>query len=517
VKFDDVAATDGLDVTLSIKGKRPYNILDTMGSGCALLDYDGDGNLDILILGEHASLFKGDGKDHFTDVTRAMGLDKVTTPTMGCAVGDYDNDGFEDLYLSGYRCGILLHNEHGQGFNDVSAAAGIRPQPWGTSAAFVDIDSDGRLDLYVGNYVKFDQDTKPQLCASANGVMGVCAPVVYKPLRGVLYHNDGLGRFSDVTGPLNAVNSGNNLGVAFADFDGSGHQSLMLANDQMPGNLLVSDGHRFTDIGSGSGVATDAEGATYGGMGIDWGDYDNDGKLDVAVATFQYEPKCVFHNDGNHVFSEVSSRLGLASITRNDVSFGEKWLDADNDGWLDLMIANGHVQDNIAETDSTKSFRQPTRFCLNGGGSKLVDSPSSLSGDAGAQIVGRGLAIGDFDNDGKIDALVIDIQGHPLLLHNATPSAGHWLEVNLVGTAKSNRDGQGATVTAEAASVKILRECTTSGSYMSASDKRVHMGIGGASTIDTLSIHWPDGHVDTYRGVKADRIVTVREGQTATP
>jgi len=516
VRFVDVAGQAGLNYQWSIAGSHPYTIRQTIGNGCAFLDYDGDGNLDILLAGDKIALYRGDGHGKFSDVTVQAGLSGLQGNYFGCAVGDYDNDGFPDIYLTAYQGGTLLHNAGGKSFVDVTKGSGLSPQPFASSAAFVDIDGDGKLDLYVGNYVKFDAHTVPQNCSVA-GVMGVCPPRVYDPDKGVVYRNAGGGKFVDMTRPWKADSaSGKTLGVAFADFDGSGHPSLMLANDEMAGNLMRFDGKSFADVAATAGCAYSANGNVIGGMGVDWGDYDNDGRLDLAVATFQGEIKCVYHNDGKGLFTENSSVIGIGTPTRGNVAFGLKWLDADNDGLLDMMITNGHTRDNVADVDKGTTFRQASQFFHNDGGSHFSDASSALTGDAGAPIVGRGLAIGDFDNDGKMDALAVDIEGHALLLHNETPSTGHWLEVNLVGT-KSNRDGQEAMVTATAGSLKILRQCTTSGSYMSASDKRVHLGIGGASTIDTLSVRWPNGHVDTFQGVKADRVVTVTEGQKSTP
>jgi len=516
VRFVDLSTQAGLNYHWEIAGPHPYTIRQTIGNGCAFLDYDGDGNLDILLVGDKIVLYRGDGHGKFADVTVQGGLTGLQGDYFGCAVGDYDNDGFPDIYLTAYQGGTLLHNVGGKSFVSATKAAGLAPQPFASSAAFVDIDGDGKLDLYVANYVKFDADTVPQNC-SVNGVMGVCPPRVYDPDKGVVYRNAGGGKFVDMTRPWKADSaSGKTLGVAFADFDGSGRPSLMLANDEMAGNLLRFDGKSFSDVAATAGCAYSANGNAIGGMGVDWGDYDNDGRLDLAVATFQHEVKCIYHNDGRGLFTENASLLGIAASARENVAFGLKWLDADNDGRLDMMITNGHTRDNVADVDKGTTFKQASQFFHNDGGVHFSDASAALTGDAGAPIVGRGLAIGDFDNDGKMDALAVDIEGHPLLLHNETSSVGHWLEVNLIG-AKSNRDGQGAVVVAQAGTLQVTRECTTSGSYMSASDKRVHLGLGGASTIDTLSVRWPDGHVDKYSGVEPDRVVTVKEGQTSTP
>jgi hypothetical protein len=511
VRFVDVSSQAGLNYQWTFAGKRPGTILQTIGNGCAFLDYNNDGNLDILLVGHKLALYQGDGHGHFKDVTHETGLDKVHGNFLGCAVGDYDNDGYNDIYLTAYRGGALLHNEGGRYFKDVTKEAGIAPQPWGTSAAFVDIDGSGRLSLYVGNYVDFGPTTKPQLCSTGQNSTA-CGPVMYKPVHGALYRNLGAGRFEDITKEWGAdKTSGKVLGIACADFDGSGKESILLANDELPGDLLKSSGGHFTDIGSTSGTAFDVIGGQHGGMGADWGDYDNDGRLDLAVMTYQHELKCVYHNDGQDLFTERSTLLGLADSTSPNVAFGVKWLDADNDGWLDLLIANGHVEDNASTVDPKTAYRQPTQFFYNEHGQHFDDASADLVSPANRPIVGRGLAIGDYDNDGKVDALVVDSEGHPLLLQNETPQVGHWLEINLVGT-RDNRDGIGALITVKAGGLTQLRQCTTGGSYMSASSKRVHIGLGAATVAQSIEIRWPTGHVDRFTNIKADQIVTLTEG-----
>jgi hypothetical protein len=515
VRFVDVADQAGLNYEWTIPYPHPFNILQTIGHGCAFLDYNNDGNLDILLVGPKLALYKGDGHGHFTDVTHAMGLDKYHEDFLGCAVGDYDNDGYDDIYLSAYQGGVLLHNEHGKYFKDVTSEAGIKPQPWGSSCAFVDVDNDGKLDLMIGNYVVFGPKTNPQLC-TFSGVKTSCGPGMYKANKAVLYRNLGGGKFEDVSKQWGVdKTSGKVLGVAPCDFDGSGYQSIYLANDEVSEDFLKNNGHGFTDIAAASGTAYDSLGKPQGGMGVDWGDYDNDGQLDLVVTTFEKERRCIYHNDGGDLFTEQSADLGVGDPKTPLVAFGVKWIDADNDGWLDLMIANGHIQDNVnaSEPTSTTTYRQVMQFYHNEQGQRFTDASAALIGPADRPIVGRGLAIGDFDNDGKMDALVVDAEGKPLLLHNETPNVGHWLEINLIGT-KSNRDGLGALITVGAGDQKLLRLCTTAGSYMSASSKRVHFGLGSATVAQTISVHWPSGHVDTVKNVAADQIITLREGDS---
>ena len=511
VRFVDVAASAGIKYRWSIPGPRPLDILQTIGNGCALLDYDNSGHLSALLIGtDHIALYKGDGHGHFADVSHATGLDKLRGHFLGCTVGDYDNDGFEDVYVSGYRTGLLLHNDEGKSFTDVTAKAGLKPQPWGTACAFAEIiPGSGKLDLFVGNYVAFGPQTVPQMCPW-QGVMVACGPGLYQPEFGALYHNLGDGRFKRVGWGMDKT-SGKVLGAAFADYDHSGRQSMYLANDMVPGDLLRNDGTRLVDVATASGTAFGSDGLPHGGMGLDWGDYDNDGNLDLVVGTFQNQAKSVFHNSGNGLFEERSSALGLVHPVPF-VTFGVKWLDIDNDGWLDLLLTSGHIQDNVAQASKELAYRQPTLCFHNEQGQRLVDVSNQSEAALSRPIVGRGLAVGDFDNDGRVDALVVDSEGSPLLLHNESTPVGHWLSLKLVGT-KSNRDGIGALVTVTAGGLTQTRLCHTDGSYLSASDMRVHVGLGQATVAETVSVHWPSGHVDTRHAVEADQIRTIHEGQ----
>ena len=515
--FVDAGKEAGLVYRWDIPGKRPLNILQTIGNGCAFLDYDNDGNLDILLIGPRLALYRGDGKGHFTDVTHALGIDALQGHFLGCAIGDYDNDGFDDIYLSAYQGGMLLHNEKGHRFRNITRSAGLTAQPWGSSATFFDADGDGKLDLYIGNYVDFGPNTSPQLCNS-RGVMTGCGPTDYKALRGVLYHNLGGGRFQDVTGAWRLDQAhGRTLGVAAAPFGSPPHISLALSNDETPGDLMRIQHTAAEDIGTLSGMST-AGRSVYGGMGIDWGDYDNDGLLDMAIATYQNQGKLIFRNQGDTFVIQDTAALGMLSSLAY-VAFGIKWLDYDNDGWLDLIFANGHVQDNTDKINSVGplagiTYRQPTFLYHNRQDGRFEDFSARLGAGAERRIVGRGLATGDYDNDGKMDVLVVDSEGSPLLLHNVIPAAGNWLLIRLEGR-KCNRDGYGAMVTVEAEGRKRTRHCHADGSYLSSSDKRVHFGLGTAAKIDRLEVLWPDGHQDVFLNVPANQILTLREGASA--
>jgi tetratricopeptide (TPR) repeat protein len=407
LRFVDVADAAGLKYRWTVTGKRPLNILQTIGNGCAFLDYDNDGNLDILLVGSRPALFRGDGKGGFTDVTAETGMNALSGHFLGCAVGDYDGDGFDDVYISGYREGRLLRNQGGRRFEDVTRRVGLKPQPWGTSCAWGDFDGDGFLDLYVANYVDFGPNTKPQLCSFQTAAHGVvpssCGPRFYTGIKGVLYRNvKGGARFEDVTRAWGAEkHTGKGLGVAVADFDGSGRVSIAVANDEVAGNLFRNAAPgKLDDIGVESGTAFDRDGTVHGGMGIDWGDYDNDGKLDLFVATFRNEAKSLYHNDGEGMFTDVSYPAGVAQVTLPWVAFGTKFFDADNDGWLDLVLANGHVQDNIEQIENT-TYRQPVQLLRNRGGDagtnggQVVFEEASKTAGTGRGSPDRGPRPGD--------------------------------------------------------------------------------------------------------------------------
>ena len=367
---------------------------------------------------------------------RSGGLDKLRGHFLGCAVGDYDNDGYDDMYISGYRTGLLLHNEEGKRFHDVTSAVGLKPQPWGTSCGFADLDGDGYLDLYVANYVRFDPKKDLVLCPY-QGVLTGCGPNDYDSVKGVLYHNENGRHFRDATREWNAASThGKGLGVAFADFNSSGHAGLAIANDLVAGDLLENAGRgKLKNVGAGSGTAGDPTGGNHAGMGVYWGDYDNDGRLDLFVTTFSNETKCLYHNEGDGLFTYQSEQANIDHPTLPYVAWGCKFLDADNDGWLDLMVANGHVQDNVGRFEKA-TYRQPTLFLHNRGKSRagFEDATRSAGLAQLPGIVGRGLAVGDFDNDGRMDALVVDSEGEPLLLHNETQvSPNSWIGFHLLG------------------------------------------------------------------------------------
>jgi enediyne biosynthesis protein E4 len=515
-----MTAASGLSFLHSPGGKPPLTILQTAGAGCAFLDYNGDGWLDIFLVGSgrvhedaprHA-LYRNNHDGTFTDVTSAAGVGGRDYG-MGCAVGDYDGDGDLDLYVTCYGTNALYRNNGDGTFTDVAALAGVATHGWSTSAAFADYDGDGWLDLYVGRYLVFNTST-PQLCQTA-GVPLSCSPTLYDSEHGVLYHNNGNGTFTDVTERAGARSAGKTLGVLWTDYDGDGRLDLFLANDNAPNNLFHNDGGgRFHDVAVASGVAFGPQGNAEASMGVDSGDYDRDGRLDLLFTNFQNEGAGLYHNEGKTGFLAAADRTGLLAATLPRLGFGAGFLDFDNDGYLDLFIANGHVQDAIQRVDAACAFAQPRQLFHNRGDGSFEDVSAASGPALTAPAVGRGVAFGDYDNDGDVDILVNNNGGSPMLLRNDAPRDRHWLRVRLADHAP-NRFGIGARVTVESGGRRQMREIRSGYSYASASDLRAHFGLGPHPRADRVIARWPDGSTSTLKNVPADRELVV-DGAKAT-
>ncbi len=516
--FVDQRAASGVDF-LKRHDKLGLNILETLGLGAALCDFDDDGNLDLVLLGENrVALYRGDGRFHFQDVTENSGLQQ-RGHWHGAATGDFDGDGRIDLYTSGYGCSALYRNLGAMRFQDVTAEAGVGVRPasdkqspeWRTSAAFVDVDHDGRLDLYVLRYVTFGPHT-PQLCTRGE-VMIACDPQTYDPQRGTLYHNVDGKKFADETALRGmAEASGNALGVACADYDNDGWTDIAVANDERPGDLFRNRGNgHFEQKGPESGTAFDAYGFVHAGMGIDWGDYDRDGRIDLFITTYENEVKNLYRNLGIGIFADMSLRTGISKPLHPWISWGIRFLDYDNDGWLDLMVTSGHVQDQAKKVKPQTDYPQPLVLFHNEKGQTFKDVSAQAGPSFQKPMVGRALCTGDIDNDGGVDVVVANAEGQPLLLRNVTPKRGHWLAVRLQATG-SNRHGMGSRITLETNQGKSIRDVHTSGSVFCANDARAHFGLGREEKVQGIVVRWHDGMTERFTPSSVDQTLLLRYG-----
>jgi hypothetical protein len=502
VRFEERAESAGIRFVLSNGGRSPLDILETIGSGCALADVTGDGALDALLVGKDACrLFAGDGRGRFRDVSEPWGLTGLRGHWIGAALGDVDNDGRADVYLSGYRTAAFLHNE-GARLRDVTDAAGLRSSTWSASAGFADLDGDGRLDLVVGNYLQFGPGSR-RFCNDTGRAEHACAPATYPAEKPAVYRNLGNLRFRDVTrGSGLDRGYGYTLALAFFDFDRDGRPDIYLANDTAPGELWRNAGRfRFVNVADEVGCALGVYNKPQAGMGVDLADFDHSGELDLVVTAFAGEPYSLYRRQGP-VFENCSQSVGIGAATRPLLGFGVRFADLDNDGWEDLVFANGHVKDLVHLEDESRSYRQRMQMFRNGGG-WFEEVTDRAGGDIQARIVGRGLATGDVDGDGRLDVLVVDAEGRAHLLMNRS-AAGNWVRFRCRGR-RANRPGYGARIRIRAPGVQNVGEVAAARGYASSSDPSIHFGLGRASAVVEAEVRWPSGKVQRFDNVPGNR------------
>src|SRR5437588_6325495 len=533
-QFVDVTRAAGIDFHLTCGSPEKRYIMESMCGGIALFDYDNDGWIDIFLVNGstledlrsgkcHASkLYRNNHDGTFTDVTAKSGLSYCGWG-VGVAVGDYDNDGWEDLYITYLDGAVLYKNNHDGTFTDVTAKAGVgNPGRWGTSAAFGDYDNDGQRDLYIRNYLDLDLDHLPEFGSGPfcqyRGIPVSCGPRGLKGARDRLYHNNGDGTFTDVTEKLNIDPGGYyGLGVLWLDYDKDGCLDLYISDDSSPSMLYHGDCKGgFTEVGVEAGVAYSADGREQAGMGVDSADYDNDGWPDIAKANFSDDSNNLFHNDHDGRFTDLAGPSGFGPISIPFLGFGVKFLDFDNDGWKDIFVANGHVNPQVDGHSFGVSYAERPLLFRNLGKGKFEEIGLHAGAPLARRYVARGAATADFFNDGREDLLVSVLDGSPFLLRNESAKSNHWLRIKTVGT-RSNRDGFGARVEVKAASLTQSAEVRANSSFESASDPRLHFGLGAATQATSIEVHWPSGVVDRIGAVPANQEITIEEGKGMVP
>jgi len=545
VIFEDVSEKAGLTKwTHRMGGPKKEYIVETKGSGVGLIDYDNDGWLDIYIVNgstfdaldgketpPHAALFHNNHDGTFTDVAAKAGVTNDRWG-FGVAIADYDNDGWPDIFVSNWGKNRLYHNNHDGTFTDVADKAVVAlndPAAWHSGATWGDYDGDGRLDLFVAGYLHYDRNNLPtpgenggtNAFCTFRGEQVSCGPRGLKGEPDHLFHNNGDGTFTDVSEKAGVADKPGyyGLGALFVDISNHGRPDLLVGNDSTPNYLYQNKGDgTFEDVSYASGFALNEAGRETASMGIAVGDWQHNGKLDIFDTTFSDDYKPLYHNEGDANFTDVSYHIGLGEVTVPFLSWGDAFLDYDNDGWPDLLMADGHVYPEADKYAWGTSWKERPMLFHNVDGKKFEAAPAVEGTGLADVIAARGMAVGDLFNDGKIDAVINVMDGHPVLLRNVSQDKNHWLGLKLVGGSKtatspgSPRDAVGATVYLTANGMKQRGDVLSGGSYLSTSDPRLHFGLGPATKVDAIEVHWPSGKVEMFTVQDVDRIVTLAEG-----
>jgi hypothetical protein len=497
-------------------------LVETVSAGLALFDYDNDGDIDIYFLNGAPlpgtsvktpptnALYRNDGNWRFTDVTKPSGLGDAGYG-LAVAVGDYDNDGDQDVYVVNYGPNVLYRNNGDGTFTDVTREAGVAGSGQvGAGACFLDMDGDGDLDLYVANYLKFTYET--HVTTMVDGYPTYVNPRHYPPLSAVLYRNNGDGTFTDVSAASGiGRRAGYGMGVVCADYDNDGDTDIIVGNDVFENFLFRNDGRgHFEEVALAAGFAYKGNGDASASMGVDCGDYDNDGWLDFYLTSYQDDLAVLYRNLGDGTFQDVTARTGAAAGTWSKVTWGNTLADFDNDGDRDLFVACGHLQDNVDQYDDVTSYHERNILLENTGAGKFVDVSDASGTGLQVKLSSRGAGCDDLDNDGDLDVVILNARREPTILRNDSPAPGHWLQVLLRGT-RTNRDGVGAHVKVMAGDLMLVDEVHSGRGYQSHYGTRLHFGLGSRTHVERIEVRWLGGGVDTWDNIAVDRLVTLTE------
>ncbi len=540
--FTDITQQAGLGLKIINGDDTTEYLMDVNGTGACFLDYNNDGFQDIFLvngtsrkseaagLHPHDYLLRNNGDGTFTDVTAQAHLGDSGWHS-GCTVGDYNNDGWPDIYLTSYGPNKLYRNNGDGTFTDVAAAAHVDdphwPYPkWSMGAAWADYDNDGQLDLYVANFARVDPRHLPPKPGDMDpcklmGVAIACPPDRYPGEQGILYHNNGDGTFTDVTEKAGLVRAdkdqGRGFGVIFGDFNNNGLQDIYQVNDSGMSFFYVNNGDgTFRDASFESGLALDGFGNVHGTMGVTVGDYNNDGRMDIFIADWINQDKTLYENQGSYVFSDVTADRGIAQLGYEYCGWGTRLFDFDNDGWLDIWVTFGHTDPQVEKGSPEHTFAEPNYMLRSVEGKKFEDVSEATGLRKLPSHSGRGVAFGDFDNDGDIDVLIVNKNSAPTLLRNDGGNRNNWMEIRAEGV-KSNRSGIGARISVTAGGARRIFDVRPNESYLSSNDIRVPIGMGDLKQADSVEIRWPNGHIDRTANVPANTFYLAREGDTLRP
>jgi hypothetical protein len=523
ISFTDITARAGINFKHVSSPEKKY-IVESMSGGLALFDYDNDGYLDLYLVNSltvdlvkskqktRSALYHNNGNQTFTEVTDKAGIGDIGWG-MGATIGDYNNDGWEDLYVTCLGPNHLLKNNGDGTFKDVTQSAGVGDPRWSAGAVFVDYDNDGKADLFVANYVDFDVNNLPEFgkgrTCQFKGVPVQCGPRGLKGAGDSLYHNNGDGTFTDVSKKAGVSDPDGyyGLGVIASDFDGDGRVDIFVANDSTPNFLYHNNGDgTFKDTGFLSGIAVNENGSEQGSMGVTLGDYDHDERLDLFITNFDDDYNTLYHADGAGSFTDVSYAAKVAAVSLPYVGWGTKFFDYDNDGWVDLLVVNGHVYPQLP------TYRQRNLVHHNNRDGTFSEVGAQLGAPFAEQRTGRGAAFGDLDNDGDVDVVINNLDGPPQVLRNDGGNINNAIVMKLVGV-RSNRDGLGARVKIVSGELVQIDEVHSGASYLSQSDLRLHFGLEKRTRVDLIEVHWPSGVVDKITDARVNKILTLKEGQ----